>query len=196
MKSQVVIFFCILSSFILAQPESEKIEMGGADHISLIIHEDLINEFFSNMGRIKGDLGAGFDWLLKNPRISISEEKAIFKAEIQVKSSLLSVTKDVIGKVDISYDKENNLIIISVIDADVIVEIGGYDLGKIDIGKHFKKSLRLNGPQAVSDFVEFELPSGDKRRIDVKVVSYTLNLIDGAIKVSTSLGFESVIVPK
>jgi len=194
MKSPLVVVIYILLSFVLAQPESEKIEMGGADHISLIIHEDLINEFFANMGKIKGELGAGFDWSLKNPRIRISQEKAIFKAEIQVKSSLLSVTRDVIGKVDISYSKEDNLIIISVVEADVIVEIGGYDLGKVDIGKHFKKSLRLNGPQAVSDFVEFELPSGGKRRIDIEVVSYSLNLIDGAIKVSTSLGFESVII--
>jgi hypothetical protein len=195
MKSPFVVVIYILLSFVLAQPESEKIEMGGADHISLIIHEDLINEFFANMGKIKGELGAGFDWSLKNSRISISQDKAIFKAEIQVKSSLLSVTRDVIGKVDVSYNKEDNLIIISVVEADVIVEIGGYDLGKVDIGKHFKKSLRLNGPQAVSDFVEFELPSGGNRRIDIEVVSYSLNLIDGAIKVSTSLGFESVIIP-
>ena len=147
------------------------------------------------MGQIKGELGAGFDWFLKNPRIRISKEKAIFKAEMQVKSSLLSVTRDVVGKVDISYNKDDNLIIISVVEADVIVDIGGYDLGKVDIGKHFKKSLRLNGPQAVSDFVEFELPSGGKRRIDIEVVSYSLNLLDGAIKVSTSLVFESVIIP-
>jgi hypothetical protein len=195
MRSKFVIVIYILLSFVLTQPKSEKIEMGGADHISLIIHEDLINEFFANMGKIKGELGAGFDWSLKNPRIRISQEKAVFKAEMQVKSSLLSVTRDVIGKVDISYSKEDNLIIISVVEADVIVEIGGYDLGKVDIGKYFKKSLRLNGPQAVSDFVEFELPSGGKRRIDIEVVSYSLNLIDGAIKVSTSLGFESVIIP-
>ena len=195
MKSPFVVVIYILLSFVLTQPKSEKIEMGGADHISLIVHEDLINEFFANMGQIKGELGAGFDWFLKNPRIRISQEKAIFKAEIQVKSSLLSVTRDVIGKVDISYSKQDNLIIISIVDADVIIDIGGYDLGKVDIGKHFKKSLRLNGPQAVSDFVEFELPSGGKRRIDIEVISYSLNLIDGAIKVSTSLGFESVIIP-
>jgi hypothetical protein len=195
MRSKFVIVIYILLSLVLTQPKSEKIEMGGADHISLIIHEDLINEFFANMGKIKGELGAGFDWSLKNPRIRISQEKAIFKAEIQVKSSLLSVTRDVIGKVDISYSKEDNLIIVSVVEADVIVDIGGYDLGKVDIGKHFTKSLRLNGPQAVSDFVEFKLPSGGKRRIDIEVVSYSLKLIDGAIKVSTSLGFESVIIP-
>ena len=195
MKFQFFLVFYILLSCALSNPKSEKIEMGGADHISLIIHEDLINEFFANMGKIKGDLGGGFDWFLKNPKIRISQEKAIFKAEMQVKSSLLSVTRDVVGKVDISYNKDDNLIIISVVEADVIVDIGGYDLGKVDIGKHFKKSLRLNGPQAVSDFVEFKLPSGGKRRIDIEVVSYSLKLIDGAIKVSTSLGFESVIIP-
>ena len=37
------------------------------------------------------------------------------------------------GKVDVSYNKDDNLIIIKIVDADVVIDIAGYDVGKIDI---------------------------------------------------------------
>lgn len=185
--------FFILVSFLLATPKlDQSVELSGPDHISLIVHQDLINDFFINLGSIKGEVKS-FDWNLKNPRIKISNEKAVFNAEIQLYNNILSVTQDVVGKVDISYDRHNNLIIIKIVDADVIIDIAGYDIGKVDIGKYFSKPLKLNGPQAVSDHIEFAMPSGKNKRIDVVVNSYSLKLIEGGIKLSTSLGFNNII---
>ena len=195
MKKHTLIIIILLSTLLFPQPSIDLVEDGDVEHISLIIYEDLINEFFSNMGKIKKK-EKNYEWALKNSRISIKDKKAIFEAEIQVKNSLLSITKDVLGKVDVSYDKEENIILVSVVEADVIVDIAGYDIGKIDIGKHFKKSLKLNGPQAVSEYVEFPLPNGNIRKVDIEVKSYSLDLIDGAIKVSTSLGFKSETISK
>ena len=195
MRKHTLIIIILLSAFLFPQPSIDLVEDGDVEHISLIIYEDLINEFFSNMGKIKKK-EKNYEWALKNSRISIKDKKAIFEAEIQVKNSLLSITKDVLGKVDVSYDKEENIILVSVVEADVIVDIAGYDIGKIDIGKHFKKSLKLNGPQAVSEYVEFPLPNGNIRKVDIEVKSYSLDLIDGAIKVSTSLGFKSETISK
>ena len=109
MKQHLLIILITIFSFLLAEPTNEKLEMSGTDHISLLIHEDLINEFFKNMGSIKGG-GKNYDWKLKRPRIKISEEKAVFKAEAQISSGILRTTQDVVGKVDISYDKDENLI--------------------------------------------------------------------------------------
>ena len=189
----MILKLIILFSFLYSEPVLDNsVELKGPDHISLIIHQDLINDFFANLGKIKGEIKS-FDWNLKNSRINISKEKAVFNAEIQIYNNLLSITQDVIGKVDISYDKLNNLIIIQIVDADVIIDIAGYDIGKIDIGKYFSKPLKLNGPQAVSDYIEFAMPSGKNKRIDVVVNSYSLKLIEGGIKLSTSLGFNSII---
>ena len=190
------IFLYILLSFVFSQNEIVQLEnkieeVSGPDHISMLVHEDLINAFFENMGMITGG-GKNYEWRLKNHRIVITDEKAVFKAEIQVVSGILSSTQDVIGKVDVRYDKENNLIIVEVVSADVIIDIAGFDIGKINIGKHFSKPLILDGPKGVSEHVEFELPSGKVRTIDISVKSYSLNLIEGAIKVSTSLGFNVV----
>ena len=192
MKFLIVSTFLIASSFsqsdaIQLQDISE--EMLAPDHISMLIHEDLINEFFKNMGKVSGG-GKNYEWILKNPRIEITNKKAVFKAEIQVLVGFISSTQDVIGKVDVRYNAKDNLIIVEVVDADVIIDIAGYDIGKIDIGKHFSKPLKLSGPQSVSENIEFSLPSGKVRKIDISVKSHTLDLIDGAIKVSTSLGFK------
>ena len=192
MKFNSIIFVfiaCVFAQDAVVQVADKSAELSNPDHISLLIHEDLLNEFFSNMGVIKGG-GKNYEWKLKKPRIEISKNKAVFKAKIQVVSGILSSTQDVLGKVDVSYDKDENLIIVKIVKADVIIDIGGYDIGKINIGKYFSKPLKLNGPQAVSEHIEFTLPSGDIRTIDITVLSYTLDLIEGAIKVSTSLGFE------
>ena len=195
MKFKIFIYILVSAIFSqtneVVQLKDQTEEMLAPDHISMLVHEDLINEFFRNMGTITGG-GKNYEWRLKKPRIIISNEKAVFKAEIQVASGILSSTHDVIGKVDVRYDQERNLIIVEIVKADVIIDIAGYDIGKINIGKHFSKPLELAGPQVISEHVEFKLPSGKIRTINVSVRAYSLDLIEGAIKVSTSLGFEAI----
>ena len=84
----MLIHFFILFSFLVAVPVTDQnVELSGPDHISLIVHQDLINDFFINLGKIKGKKKS-FDWNLKNPRINISNEKAVFNAEIQLYNNL------------------------------------------------------------------------------------------------------------
>ena len=42
----------------------------------------------------------------------------------------------------------------------------------------------------MSDFVEFDLPNGDKRQIDVKTDSSIMTVINDAIIVKTLLNFQ------
>ena len=112
------IFIYILLSIIFSQNheavqlQDETEELFAPDHISMLVHEDLINEFFRNMGVITGG-GKNYEWRLKKPRIVISNEKAVFKAELQVVSGILSSTHDVIGKVDVQYDQEWHLMMLT-----------------------------------------------------------------------------------
>ena len=83
------------------------------EHISLIVHENLINTFFANMGEIKGEgsfaLG-DYSWYLLNPRIEIEPEGGIFQGQIRVQGQggNFRVTRDIEGTVKITYDKETN----------------------------------------------------------------------------------------
>ena len=61
----------------VVQLKDNSEEVFAPDHISMLVHEDLINEFFNNMGVIIGG-GKNYEWRLKNSRIEITNEKAIF----------------------------------------------------------------------------------------------------------------------
>ena len=166
-------------------------------HISLIIHEELINSFFSNMGEIKGEgTNPVFDytWFLINPRIEIIKDQASFHAKVRAKTKNFRTTKDVIGTVQVSYDKETNLVQVKVAKADVVLDIDVFgkkiELGRLDIAKYFSKSLKLKGPEAFDKQVDFTLPNGQVRKIDIDVISYQLKLIDNAIELSTVLDFK------
>ena len=114
--------------------------------------------------------------------------------KVRAKTKNFRVTRDVVGTMGITFDQEQNVLDVKVDKADVILDIDilgkNVVLGKLDVAKHFSKSLKLNGPQSIEDEVEFKLPDGSIRIMDVEVVSYNLKLLKDKIVVSTSLGFK------
>ena len=109
-----------------------------------------MNDFFKAMGKIEGG-GSGssidYTWELKNPRIDINVDEAIFSAKINAKTDLFSITKDVKGTVDITYDETDNIIQIVIDKADVILDVNLFGnnivLAEIDIAKYFSKPLNF-----------------------------------------------------
>ena len=172
------------------------------EHISLLVHENLLNEFFSNMGEIKGEgsFSVGdYSWYLLNPRIEIEPEGGTFHGQIRVQGGNFRVTRDLEGTVKITYDREKNKLNVEIDKADIILDVDifgtNFILGKIDIAKYFTKSLKVDGPQGIADEIEFKLPSGESKKMSVEVLSYDLKLLQNAIKVSTSLGFKHIEIP-
>jgi len=198
MKIKFIILFFLCALFSETHEKNQLVNQENDKHISLIIHEDLINSFFNNMGEIKGEgTNPIFDytWYLLNPRVEIKEGQASFHAKVRAKTKNFRTTKDVIGTVRVSYSKDTNLVEVKVDEADVVLDIDVFgkkiELGKLDIAKYFSKSLKLKGPQAFDKQVDFTLPNGQKRNIDIDVVSYQLNLIENAIELSTFLAFKT-----
>ena len=187
-----------LFSIVLSQTETEETPPQlNPDHISLTIHESLINSFFQNMGEIRGEGTSAvmdYSWFLLEPRVEIEDDQAHFFAKVRAKTKNFRVTRDVVGTMSITFNQEQNVLDIKVDKADVILDIDilgkNVVLGKLDVAKHFSKSLRLNGPQSIEDEVEFKLPDGTIRIMAVEVVSYNLKLLKDEIVVSTSLGFK------
>ena len=103
MRKHTLIIIILVSAFLFPQPSIDLVEGGDVEHISLIIYEDLINEFFSNMGKIKKK-EKNYEWALKNPRISIKDKKAIFEMThttvIRVEES--AVNKEELKKIFLS----------------------------------------------------------------------------------------------
>ena len=190
--------FSIIFAFAQADADT-NIQQPNPDHISLTIHEDLINVFFQNMGEIRGEGTSSvmdYSWFLLEPRVEIEENQAHFYAKVRAKTKNFRITRDVVGTMSVTFDQEQNILDVMVDKADVILDVDIFGknivLGKLDIAKHFTKSLKLDGPQGVANDIEFNLPSGEAKKMNIEVVSYDLSLIKDAIKISTSLGFTAV----
>ena len=199
---KIIISLLLVSTYLFSEEvelETSESKEPFQEHISLVVHENLINDFFSNMGQIKGEGTSSivdYSWYLLNPRIEIDSTGGSFHGKVRAKGSNFRVTRDIVGSVNITYDKEVNKLYVEIDKADVILDVDIFGknivLGKLDIAKHFTKSLKLDGPQGVANDIEFKLPSGEAKKMNVEVISYDLSLIKDAIKISTSLGFTAV----
>ena len=172
-------------------------------HVSLLVHEELLNDFFKAMGKIEGG-GSGssinYTWQLKNPRIDINVDEGIFSAKINAKTDLFSITKDVKGTVDITYDETDNIIQIVIDKADVILDVNLFGnnivLAEIDIAKYFSKPLRLDGPKRFDNHIDYKLPTGEEKMMAVSTKSYKLILIQDAIQLVSTLDFKTIETDK
>ena len=199
----VYMYFLLFISLIWTQDTLSTQTEDITPHVSLLIHEELINDFFKEMGEIKGG-GKGasinYTWQLKNPRIDVSLDEAIFTAKINAKTDFLSITKDVKGTVDISYDMDENIIQIFIDKADVILDVDFFGnnvvLAEIDIAKYFSKPLRLDGPKSFNNHIDYKLPTGEIKMMRVTTKSYKLVLIEDAIQLITTLDFNSIEIEK
>ena len=165
-------------------------------HISLRLHENLINDFFKNMGDVEGKgkaAIASYRWKLIEPRIDIEEDTILFFSKIRLSVGELKTHKNVEGWVSASYNQETNKVQLKIEEAKVILDIDIFGnnvvLTELDIAHYFKKPFNLNGPQPMSDHLEFDLPNGDIRKIKVATNQSYMILEKDAIVVKTSLHF-------
>ena len=78
------------------------------------------------MGKISGNSSNSvveYTWSLLNPRIEIFKDEALFFAEVNAKTDLFSITRDVEGSVKVTYDEKKNLIVVAVDKADIILDV-------------------------------------------------------------------------
>jgi len=183
-----ILFFC---SFVLSQDEQPS-----NYHISLSLHENLINDFFINMGAIegKGETAIGsYDWKLVEPRIDIEEDTILFFSKVRLSVGDLKTYKEVKGWVSATYNQDINKVILKIEEAKVILDIDifgkNFVITDLDIAHYFDKPFKLDGPQPMSDRIEFNLPNGSKREIIVGTGQSYMVLTKDAILVRTLLQF-------
>jgi len=183
-----ILFFC---SFVLSQDEQPS-----NYHISLSLHENLINDFFINMGAIegKGETAIGsYDWKLVEPRIDIEEDTILFFSKVRLSVGDLKTYKEVKGWVSATYNQDINKVILKIEEAKVILDINifgkNFVITDLDIAHYFDKPFKLDGPQPMSDRIEFNLPNGSKREIIVGTGQSYMVLTKDAILVRTLLQF-------
>ena len=190
------IYIIFLCSFLYSSTSLNEDSLADSSHISLIIHEKLLNDFFNNIGEIKGNVSSPivYEWYLLNPRIEINPGESFFFAQINAKTDYFSITRDVNGSVSVSYDKEANVIEIAIVTAKVILDVDLFGknvvLGEIDVAKHFSKSLTFDGPKSFNNQIEFSMPNDKIKKMNVITESYQILLLEDAIQLITILDFK------
>tara|TARA_B110000116_G_C16798531_1_gene568529 strand:+ start:2942 stop:3520 length:579 start_codon:yes stop_codon:yes gene_type:complete len=184
------LYIIFLFSFLLSQNDSLNY------HISLSLHENLINDFFIGMGEIsgKGETPLGsYKWVLLNPKIDIEEDTILFISKVKLSFGDMKTHKDVKGWVSATFNKETNKVELKIEEAKVILDLDIFGknivLTELDIAHYFSKPFNLNGPQAMNEHVEFNLPNGDIRQIKVSNRESYMYLKKDAIIVKTLLDF-------
>ncbi len=185
------IIYILLLSLVISQDEQLS-----DYHISLSLHENLINDFFSNMGDIegRGETAIGsYNWKLVEPRIDIEEDTILFFSKVRLSVGDLKTYKEVKGWVSAIYNQEINKVILQIEEAEVILDIDifgkNFIITELDISEYFDKPFKLSGPQPMSDNIEFNLPDGSKREIFIGTNQSYMVLTKDAILVKTSLVF-------
>ena len=164
---KIFFIYIVLQSFILSENSSRQ-------HIALTIHENLINDFFSSMGEITGSgetSFASYNWKLIKPHVEIEEDSIYLLSEILINVGEMKTRKDIRGYVSAEFDKELNEINLVIEEAKVIIDIdlfgSNHVIKKLDIADYFPEKFSLNGPNVLAEYVEFKLPSGDIRQVDI-----------------------------
>ena len=194
----IFLYIIILFSFLFSHVVQDSTQIIQEDpyHISLIVHEELINDFFRNMGKIEGKGETGlmsYRWKLIDPKIDIEEDTILFISKIRLSVGDFKTHKNVEGWVSATFDQAINKIKLKIEEAKVILDIDLFGknivLTESDIAHYFTDAFNLNGPAPMSELVEFNLPNGETRQINVQTNQSYLSIIKDAILVKTTLGF-------
>ncbi len=184
------LYITVLFSFLLSQNDTLNY------HISLSIHEELINDFFIGMGEIsgKGETPVGsYRWKLLDPKIDIEEDTILFISTVRLSVGEMKTHKDVNGWVSATFNQETNKIELKIEEAKVILDLDIFGknvvLTELDIAHYFSKPFNLNGPQPMAEHIEFNLPNGDIREIKVTTKKSSMFIKKDVIIVETLLDF-------
>ena len=198
MKKYLTIIFMLFATAI-CYPQNAK---NNGQHVSLSIHESMLNNFFQSVGEVKGKgskkvLGkkANYTWQVKNPKIQIESGYANFTADVHIKSGKIKTTQKTASKLDITYLKKENVIKIKPkkIQVDLKVKLFGKQvkLATLDLSKYYRPSFEFPGPSLNQKSIVLDKPDGSKKTLNIQAENRNLVIEKNRITVYSDLNFVS-----
>lgn len=168
---------------------------------SIIISQNTLNKFLDVIGEVKktdkfniSGVRGEYTWIVRNPRIILSKDKARFQADVTVSLKMppLSYSTPAYGEVSVKYDHGNNKINIKVekVAFEVAFNILGRKIvvGEVDLSKIYQIAFTFPGPKPFESFTEVNMPDGSKKKIKIDTIP-VLMLDEGKIVVGTQLNY-------
>ncbi len=171
-----------------------------AQSVSVVITEKTINDFLAAMGPVKGQ-GKGaqkikYNWTVTNPTIDFEPGTAGFKADIKVKTKIITLTDKVKGRLKVDYDDRTNKIKMQVVEAKfpVYVKVFGtkIKIATLDIGKYYKPKFEFNGPEPVQKAVQVDIGGDAPVNIGVTVSGREIRMEKDQLRVSVNLTYTAL----
>jgi hypothetical protein len=172
-----------------------------AQSVSVIISENTVNDFLKAVGPVKGK-GTGaqkidYSWTVTNPSVDFEPETAGFKANIKIKTKIITFDDKVKGRLEVDYDAATNKIKMQVVEAKFTIRIKilgqKVKIASIDIGEHYRPKFEFNGPEPVQQEVEVDIGNGDTRLIQVTAAGRKIAMEQDQLRVSVDLAYTAAI---
>ena len=176
--------------------------LGGVNPLSaqdaqVVLYESMFNKFLAAVGQISGGgkfkkafIKTDYTWKIKNARIDLEPNNAVFHAVADIKAKGITFTEKVKGSVDVKYDPVRNVISVKVREAKFDVKILGVKVATIDLARYYKPKFEFAGPQPIQKFVMIDLPDGKKKKINITTTSRNFKIYKDKIIVVSTLSFK------
>jgi hypothetical protein len=167
---------------------------------TVIVNQNTLNGFLNAVGPVSGSdqfkvAGAKgtYTWTVKDARIDLKPDKAIFTADASVKAGPAKYGSTAKGEVEIKYNQGTNRISIKVMKAafEVYTTVMNkkIHITNVDIAKYYRPEFEFAGPQPIQPSVEIDLPGDSKKTVYISTASQNLKIEEGQIVVTTNLTF-------
>jgi hypothetical protein len=199
MKRFFIALFFLIPSLLLAQNPS-KSPASTFDSV-ITINQNALSRFLQIIGPISGTtniqsalLNSEVKWTVKNPKIILKNNAALFSADVNIiaKNGLVynTVAK---GEVGISYVPSKNIISVKVKRAsfELAFNLFGnkFHLTDIDITKYYNADMDFSAPQTVPTTMVVFLPDGSQKSVSINSVKRNLSIEPEYVVVTSELDF-------
>lgn len=201
MKDYKKIFFFVIFFFFL---NTISLSTYREPDASIVISQETLNKFLLAIGEIKNSgsfnisgIKGDYNWIVKNPKIIISKDRARFQADILISLKLppISYSTPAYGDVSIKYSPEDNKIYVKVekVAFEISFNILGNKItvGEVDISKFYQISFTFPGPKPFESISEVSMPDGSKKKIKIESIPI-ITLDDGKIIVGSTINFNPI----
>ena len=201
------IFFCTLVSSSIFSPTFSQINTNSKENdLTVVLHESGLNKLINTVGEISGEgtyeimfIKSSYTWLLKNTKIELIKDSAIFETDVEIKTGFDTYFDHVIGTMVVSYNKKKNEISINLLDAIVHLRASilgkSFTIKKIQLADYFKQGFVFDGPATAAKEMKLALPNGTIKVIDSKIDDVNIFIEENKIRVCGELYFFEKKVP-
>ena len=186
-----VLPFLLSINFVFSQgsknPNSTKSQTANINDLQVSLHEEIINNVFSEIGEITGTneykvllITGKYHWTVSNSKINLRADSSFFTCDSKVEVGPFNYKTPVKGKVKIWFDNPTNKINVKITTA--IFELYTNVLGKkihiknIELADYFKDPFQFDGPKDMATDFEFWTPDSVKKKIYMKPCNCALEV--------------------